>query len=175
MIQRVYQGLAQRHRRIGTPAARLDPLRLLAQVDRRPSVQILEAVAYLPRQPAAKLLLFLDVSGPARGEQRAIDPCAVKPAGRLGRKEQQTDIAGHVMVVDPCGDTHAMVDLHRVAFVGEPAADLVQMLPDGHLVQAGEPGGQRPAVVPRHRQLGRGQARRRRDGTPSRSATPMTT
>ena len=53
------------------------------------------------------------------------------------------------MVVHTHGDAHAAVDLDRIGLLGEPAADLVQVLSDRHFVQVGEAGVQCPPVVPR--------------------------
>ena len=119
-------------------------------MERREVFQVVQAVAKLVRQPAAKSSLLLHVPCSICGEMHDFDVGTAEPALGVTGEEEKADVPGHVVIVDPYCDAQPPVDLRLALFVQKPASNIAQVLAHLRLSKIADPRVRRPAIVPRH-------------------------
>ena len=146
----VDQRLAERRNRIAHPAPYPAAVPLLSDMPLREPFEISKAVAKLGGERATENEPVLHLAGPIRRKLCDFDAGTGKPLPGIVREEKQSDVAGHLVVVDGSGNPHSTEDGLCVGLVAKLAAHVMKVLSNLGFPQIFNAGPVRHAVVPRH-------------------------
>ena len=112
--------------------------------------EISKTVPELFGKRTAKNVLVQHFASAVRREMDHVDAGAWKPSLRIFGKEEQPDVARHLVIVDGNGNPHSAEDSGGIGLVAKRALDIVKVFSNLGLPQVFNSDPMRRAVVPRH-------------------------